>query len=114
MATVTIPDILIEDAQFMKAFIEAYNEGKFLPGYWVNHLPNGTLENIRFGKDHNLVKATCYISYKNYAEATDAAKKILNYIQSSDRSIISHDMGINAYGGQERTLVYYTYNFMKI
>lgn len=114
MATVTIPDILIEDAQFMKAFIEAYNEGKFLPGYWVNHLPNGTLENIRFGKDHNLVKATCYISYKNYAEVMDAAKKILNYIQSSDRSIISHDVGINAYGGQFYNTLYYTYNFMKI
>lgn len=107
MATVTIPDILIEDAQFMNAFIEAYNEGKFLPGYWVNHLPNGTLENIKLGKDHNLVKATCYISYETYADAMDAAKKILNYIESSDKSIISHV-------GKERTLVYYTYNFMKI
>lgn len=107
MATVTIPDDLLLNNKFIDAFTEAFHEGKFLPSYWVNDLPNGTLENIKFTKDYNLAKATCYISYKTYEEAMDAAEKILSYIQSSDRSIIPHM-------GKERNLVYYTYNFIKL
>lgn len=107
MATVTIPDNLLTSKEFINAFIEAFHEGRFLPNYWINYLPNGTLENIKFTQDCNLVKATCYISYKTHEEAMDAAKKILTYIQSPDRSIIT-------YIGKERNLVYYTYNFHKL
>lgn len=50
MATITIPDNLI-DNEFMHTFLEAFRE--FLPSYWVNNLPKGNLENIKFIKDHN-------------------------------------------------------------
>lgn len=107
MATVTIPDTLLIDTKFMNAFIEAFHEGKFLPGYWVNHLPDGNLENIKFIKDCNLVKAICYMSYSNYAEAVVACALIQEWIASSDKSILPEVK-------QERTLVYFTYNFIKI
>lgn len=106
MATVTIPDILIEDAQFMNAFIEAYNEGKFLPGYWVNHLPNAELENIKLFTDGNMVIAQSTVIYETYEEASDARNKILDYIISNQGEILSKV-------SRERNLVYYNYNFYK-
>lgn len=98
MATITIPDNLI-DNEFMHTFLEAFRE--FLPSYC-------NLENIKFIKDHNLIKAICYMSYSNYAEAVVACAFIQEWIAYSDKSIPFSEVK------QERTLVYFTYNFIKL
>lgn len=107
MATIIIPDNII-DNEFMHTFLEAFREGKFLPSSWVNNLPKGNLENIKFIKDHNLIKAICYMSYSNYAEAVVACAFIQEWIAYSDKSIPFSEVK------QERTLVYFTYNFIKL
>lgn len=106
MATVTIPTKLIDNKEFLLAFIEAFNEGKFLPGYWVNHLPNAELENIKLFTDGNLVIAQSTVIYETYEEASDARNKIQDYITSNQGEILSKV-------GRERKLVYYNYNFYK-
>lgn len=107
MATVTIPTKLLENKKVLNAFIEAFHEGKFLPGYWVNNLPNAELGNIKLFLDGNLVIAQSIIIYATFDEASDALNKILDYGYSNQGEIISKV-------GRERNLVYYNYNFLKL
>lgn len=107
MATVTIPTKLIDNQAVFAAFIEAFHEGKFFPGYWVNHLPKSELGNVKLFTDGNLVMAQSTVIYGTYEEAFDAHNKIQDYITSNRGEILFKV-------GRERNLVYYTYNFMKI
>lgn len=107
MATVTIPTQLIDNKKVLMAFIEAFHEGKFLPGYWVNHLPNAELGNVKLFTDGNLVIAQSTVIYSTYREAFDARNKIRDYITSNSGEILSK---VNL----ERNLVYYNYNFIKL
>lgn len=106
MATVTIPTKLIDNKAVFAAFIEAFHEGKFFPGYWVNHLPKSELGNVKLFTDGNLVIAQSTVIYDTYEEAFDARNKIQDYITSNQGEILSKV-------GQERNLVYYNYNFYK-
>lgn len=107
MATVTIPTKLLENKKVLNAFIEAFHQGKFLPGYWVNNLPNAELGNIKLFTNGNLVLAEVTMVYPGADAAFKALSLIMAYINSSDREIISK-------AGRERNLVYFTYNFLKL
>lgn len=107
MATVTISTKLLENKKVFTAFIEAFHEGKFLPGYWVNHLPNAELGNIKLFTDGNLVIAQSTVIYESMEEAFDARNKIQDYITSNQGEVLSKV-------GRERNLIYYNYNFIKL
>lgn len=107
MATLTLPIQALGNKALITALTEAYNEGRFLPGYWVNHLPNSKLENVTIFAESNLIKARVIVSYKTHDEAFDALGKIKSYIYSSDMENISKVE-------RERNLIILTYNFLKL